>query len=50
MHKKNKSKGQSMGKVTKFYKVIKWHKFTGPNHLAKSVIFPNTWLTCTKNP
>jgi hypothetical protein len=34
-HKKNKSKGQSLGKGTQFYKAIKWHKFGGPNHIAK---------------
>jgi hypothetical protein len=39
-----------MGKDTKFYKAIKRHKFSDPNHIAKSAIFPNTWLTCTKNP
>jgi hypothetical protein len=46
-HKKNKSKGQSLGNH-KFYKAIKWHKFSGRNHIAKSAMLPNTWLTCTK--
>jgi hypothetical protein len=32
----------------KFYKAIKWHKFSGGNHIAKSIMFHNTWLTCTK--
>jgi hypothetical protein len=48
-HKKNKSKGLNLGGKHKFYKTIMWHKFGGRNHIAKSVIFPNTWLTCTKN-
>jgi hypothetical protein len=43
-HKKNKSKGQSLGNH-KFYKAIKWHKFSGRNHIAKSAMLPNTcWL------
>jgi hypothetical protein len=46
-HKKNKSKGQSLGNH-KFYKGIKWHKFSCGNHIAKGAMFPNTWLTCTK--
>jgi hypothetical protein len=41
-HMKNKSKGQSLGN-NKFYKVIKWYKFSGHNHITKSVIFLNTW-------
>jgi hypothetical protein len=38
------------GKRHKFYKAIKWHKFGGPNHIVKSAMLPNTWLTYTKNP
>jgi hypothetical protein len=34
----------------KFYKAIKWHKFYGRNHIAKSAMFPNIWLTCHKIP
>jgi hypothetical protein len=49
-HKKNKSKWHNLGEKHKFYKTIMWHKFGGRNHIAKSAIFPNTWLTCTKNP
>jgi hypothetical protein len=48
-YKKNKSKRQNLGK-DKFYKAIKWQKFGGRNHIAKSAIFHNTWLTCIKNP
>jgi hypothetical protein len=47
-HKKNKSKGQSLGKGTQFYKAIKWHKFGGSNHTVKSAMLSNTWLTYTK--
>jgi hypothetical protein len=49
-HKKNKSKGHSLGERHKFYKTIMWHKFDGRKHIAKSAIFPNNLLTCTKNP
>jgi hypothetical protein len=49
-HKKNKSKGHSLGERHKFYKTIMWHKFGDHNHIAKSAIFLNTWLTFTKNP
>jgi hypothetical protein len=40
-HKKNKSKGRSLGERHKFYKTIMWHKFHGRNHIT-SAIFPNT--------
>jgi hypothetical protein len=34
--------------MPQFYKVIKWHKFGGPNHIAKRAMFPNTCLIYTK--
>jgi hypothetical protein len=49
-HKKNKSRGHNLGGGEhKFYKAIKWHKFDGHNDIAKTLMFPNTWFTCTKN-
>jgi hypothetical protein len=37
------------GERNKFYKAIRWHKFGGYNHIVKSAMVSNTWLTYAKN-
>jgi hypothetical protein len=46
-HKKNKFKDQSSGRGKRSFK---HHCCGDPNHIVKSAIYSNTWLTYTKNP